>query len=379
MKTYKLLTMIAAVCLAASGIAAADQSLYLAAGDKITVFNIDPESGKLDLLQEISLPGAGPMTVSPEKSFLYITANQSPNPNSKKKSPALATFKVKADSTLEHLKTAPANLAPGYLKTDATGTFLAGNHYGPGKVTVWKLDDQVYQGETIQEIDLEPKAHSAVFAPSNTSLLIPATGPNKVFQLTFDPATGEVTPNNPPYADGPQADGEARQPRHLIFHPELDIVYTTNEREHPGVGVWSWDPDTQSLRTIQNIVTKPRDFDGITTTADLHLTPNNKFLYVSNRDVTDRQATSGINSIVAFSVNSATGELTLIDHYPCEHVPRSFAIDESGSFLYVAGQGDNTLGAYRIDPETGALGKIEQHKTGNRPSWVHIMSPPSVP
>jgi 6-phosphogluconolactonase len=374
-KSTPLLVLLLALTLGLNA-PTADQHLYLAAGDQLTVLTIDADSGKLAPFQEIDLPGAGPMTASPDKKFLYITANQAADPKAKKKSPALATYKVLPDGTLEQIAIAPVNLSPGYLETDTQNNFLTGNHYGPGKITVWKLDDHVYRGETIEEVTLEPKAHSTVLAPGDQTLLVPATGPNKVFLLRFDPASGKTTPHDPPFAPGPQNDTDARQPRHLIFHPELDIVYTTNERERPGVGVWSWNPETASLQSIDNIVTHPEGWEGIITTADLHLTPDNKFLYLSNRDTTERGSTSGDDSIVAFAVNPDNGHLTLIGHTPCEHVPRSFAIDETGSFLYVAGQGDSQLGAYRIDPATGALEKIEQHQTGARPSWVHIMSPP---
>ena len=361
---------------------AADQNLYLSAGGKLSVFRVDSDSGKLKLLQEVNLPGAGPMTASPDKNFLYVCATQAAKTKGEKPQPILGTFIVKPDGRLEAIGFNPVKIRPGYLKTDAGGNFLAGSHYGPGKITIWYLDHGYYIGQTAQEVELEQKAHSAVFSPNNRFLLVPATGPNKVFQLRFDPTTGQAKLNDPPYAPGPRGNNEARQPRHLIFHPNKNIVYTTNEREQPGVGVWSWDPEKGALKSIQNIPTQPTNFDGIITTlnittADLHLTPNQKFLYVSNRDVTDRKATSGKDSIVAFSVNPDNGRLDMTGHFPCEHVPRSFAIEENGRFLFVAGQGDNRLGTYRIDPITRALEKIGQQETGARPSWVHCMSPPT--
>jgi 6-phosphogluconolactonase len=357
--------------------ATADQHLYLAAGDRLTVFKIDAQSGKLQPAQEIELPGAGPMTASPDKRFLYITATAPGNSDSKKAPPAIATFKVLANGLLEQVATAPVNLRPGYLMTDAGGRYLAGNHYGPGQITLWKLEDHLYQGETAQEVPLEEKTHSTVFAPNDDFLLVPATGPNKVFQLRFDSSTGQLVPNDPPFATGPTGDNDARQPRHLVFHPNQDIVYTTNERELPGVGVWSWDAGTGTLNSIQNIPTQPEGFDGTVTTADLHLTPDQKFLYVSNRNTTDKTANTGNDSIVAFSVDSNDGRLTKLGHFPCEHLPRSFAIDESGRFLYVAGQGDDRLGAYRIDVGSGDLEKIDGYSVGKRPSWVHCMTPPA--
>ena len=126
---------------------------------------------------------------------------------------------------------------------------------------------------------------------------------------------------------------------------------------------------------MQNIVTQPKGFEGKITTADLHLTPDAKFLYVSNRDITQRRALTGRDSIVGFSVDPQTGRLKLLGHTPCERVPRSFTIDKLGKFLYVAGQTDARLGAYRIEP-TGALKKIAQYKVGQGPIWVETLSLP---
>lgn len=352
----------------------ADQFVYLSAGDAITIYQIDSATGELSPFQKVELPGAGPMAVSPDKTLLYAVATMVLE-DGEKASPALATYQVEGDGSLDFVEAAPANQRPGYLMADAKGNFLAGNHYGPGMVTIWKLNNGIYEGETVQEINLEPKAHSSVFSPNNRWLLVPATGPNKVFQLAFDATTGMTTPNSPPFAPGPESEEDARQPRHLVFHPSLPIVYTTNERERPGVGVWEWDASEGLLDTTQNIVTQPEGFDGDITTADLHLTPDAKFLYVSNRDVTDRKARTGEDSIVGFSVDEESGKLTMIGHFPCEHVPRSFALDETGAFAYVAGQGDDRLGAYEIDPETGELTKVSQYETGARPIWVHVMSP----
>ena len=212
-----------------------------------------------------------------------------------------------------------------------------------------------------------------MFSPDNHWLLVPATGPNKVFINHFTAQIGSSEPNDPPFASGPKGNQEAKQPRHLIFHPNLSIAYTTNEREQPGVGVWQWDTEKGILNSIQNIVTQPEGFRGQITTADLHLTPDARFLYVSNRDVSQRGSTTGEDSIVGFSVDPQTGYLKLIGHYPCERIPRSFTIDKLGKFLYVAGQGDARIGAYRIE-ESGALKKINQYEVEKGPIWIETLS-----
>ncbi len=347
-----------------------EQRLYLAAGSQLSVYGVNAGSGQLTALQQLPLPGAGPFTFAPNRKLLYAVATG----GAQRKDPALATLAIDKAGKLKLLHKAGVNLRPGYLMTDNNGEFLAGNHYGPGKATVWKIDP-IYRGKTISELTLEQRAHSAVFSPDNHWLLVPATGPNKVFINQFTAQVGTTKPHNPPFAKGPDGEHEARQPRHLIFHPNLSVAYTTNEREQPGVGVWQWDTEQGRLTPLQNIVTQPKGFEGKITTADLHLTPDAKFLYISNRDITARRAPTGRDSIVGFRVDPQTGRLKLIGHTPCERIPRSFTIDKLGQYLYVAGQGDARLGAYRIET-TGTLKKIAQYKVGQGPIWVETLSLP---
>ena len=75
--------------------------------------------------------------------------------------------------------------------------------------------------------------------------------------------------------------------------------------------------------------------------------PSGKFPFASNR---------GHNSIVLFSINSRTGALTLVDHYPTEgKTPRNFEIDPSGKFLFVANQDTDNVAVFQIDSNNGRL------------------------
>lgn len=346
-----------------------EQRLYLAAGDQLAVYAVGRDDGRLDLLQSLELKGAGPFTFAPNRHWMYAASVWEGAGGA---GPAIATLEIGASGVLRQVYQAAIESSPSYLMSDNNGEFLAGSHYGPGKASVWGIDP-IYRGSVVSELLLEPKAHSAVFSPDNRWLLVPATGPNKVFINHFMAQGGTTAPATPPFVDGPSRDGDAQQPRHLIFHPHLSVAYTTNERQKPGVGVWRWDSERGILEPIQNIVTQPPGFSGRMTTADLHLTPDARFLYVSNRDITDRAAPEGEDRIVAFSVDPQTGALARIGAYPCERIPRSFTVDKLGKFLYVAGQGDSRLGAYRIE-DSGALTRLEGYRVGRAPIWVETLS-----
>jgi 6-phosphogluconolactonase len=84
-------------------------------------------------------------------------------------------------------------------------------------------------------------------------------------------------------------------------------------------------------------------------------------LYASNR---------GHNSIAVYSVDRESGKLSLAGLYETEKNPRSFAIDPSGNYLFVAGESSNNLALYKVNKSTGALKLLQSFPVGETPSWV---------
>ncbi|HXQ36620.1 MAG TPA: beta-propeller fold lactonase family protein, partial [Anaerolineales bacterium] len=98
---------------------------------------------------------------------------------------------------------------------------------------------------------------------------------------------------------------------------------------------------------LQTISALPNVFKGENLCADIHISPDGKYLYASNR---------GHDSIVCFLIDQNTGRLTYVSHIPTEGLePRNFAIDPSGTFLLVANQKSDNLITFRIDKATGHL------------------------
>ncbi|WP_068546820.1 lactonase family protein [Thalassotalea crassostreae] len=339
--------------------AMAQELLYLSAGDAIHIKKIDPQSGLLDDVQSVKLKGVSSFTFSQNKQFLYAQARIDGN----RKKPSIATFKVAGDGRLTLVDNALVSGKTTELNTDHSDGYLAGASYGKGIASVWKLEDSVYKGELVQEIALEKKAHAVRFSPNNKVLYVPATAPNKIFQLAFDETNGKVSMLES--AIGPKHG--AMQPRHLIFHPLLNIAYSTQERIKPGVAVWTVDANTGNLEVIQAL-TNSEDTSGRITNADLHMSADNKFLYISTRDKEAK-----LDRITVYKINANDGRLTLINEHKSEYFPRSFTINKTDEFIYVAGQKGNTLGLYKRNKDTGELTKVHQYQTGDNPIWVETL------
>jgi len=213
-------------------------------------------------------------------------------------------------------------------------------------------------------------AHCIEIDPSGKFVFVPHTSPNKVFQFRLNLKTGKLVPNDPPAADGPDVDHKYHAPRHYAHHPKLNIAYTSNE-SGGGISAWAFDPKNGTLSRLQTLSTLPANYEGSSAAADIHLTPDGRFAYVSNRDVTKRaKGEPTRDSLAAVSLDPKTGKMKVIGTFPTAHLPRSFCIDLTGQFLYSAGQGSATLVAYRIDRETGALHQFATYETGGVPIWV---------
>ncbi len=340
----------------------AREMLYLSSGDALDVKIIDKKTGKLNDFQKVKLRGMRAFTFSRNKKFLYIKASV----DGDRKKSTIATYSIAADGKLTFIINVPISGSTTELKTDHGDHYLAGADYQKGTAWIWQLENGIYKGKLIQEIILEQKAHATRFSPDNKVLFVPATGPNKIFQLAFNQQTGRVKMKAS--ALGPESG--AAQPRHLVFHNNLNVAYSTQERNKPGVATWKWDRIKGDLDLIQTL-TSSNDTSERFTNADLHISPDQQFLYISSRDLQNE-----LDQIIAYKINPENGTLKQVDNFFCEHFPRSFGLNKSGDYLYVAGQKANKLGVYKIDKLNGRLSKVTQYKTDNNPVWVETLALP---
>ena len=98
--------------------------------------------------------------------------------------------------------------------------------------------------------------------------------------------------------------------------------------------------------------------------ADLHLTPDGRFLYASERRT---------STLTGFRIDDASGTLSPIGAFPTETFPRGFAIDPRGRFLLAVGQESHAMSVYSIDAATGGLTRIAQHEMARNPNWIEIV------
>jgi len=243
--------------------------------------------------------------------------------------------------------------SPCHITIDRTGKFILIANYSGGNIIVFPILQDCMIGKNVEFIQHKgksiipdrqenPHPHSIILSPDNRYAFVPDLGLDKILIYRFDQKTGKLRSSDIPYISLKPGAG----PRHFTFSRDGKFAYVINELDST-VTAFRYYPDKGKLKEIQTITTLPGDFTGTSYCADIHIHPNNLFLYGSNR---------GHNSISTFSIDPSKGKLKLKGFTETlGDFPRNFAIDPSGQYLLAANQRSDNIFSFRIKPETGEL------------------------
>jgi 6-phosphogluconolactonase len=319
----------------------------------ITVLKLDRDKGTVQTMQTIDTGGTVmPLALSPDKRFLYAALRSEPF--------SVATFAVDAKTgALTRTGTAPLPDSMANIMTDRTGRWLFAASYPGHKISVSPIGADGLPRAPVAVVPTGKNAHAAIIDPGNRFLFVTNLGSDQVLQYRFDAATGQLTPNDPPAFKTRPGAG----PRHLVLHPDGKHAYVLYELDAT-LDLLAFDAQRGTLSLIKTWSTLPPGSAAKPWAADLHLTPDGKFLYTSERNS---------NTLAIWKVDAATGELALVAHQPTESQPRGFQIDSTGTWLLAVGQTSHQLTAYKIDPASGKLTQQTRVAVGKNPNWVEMV------
>lgn len=325
---------------------------------EISVLLLDP-TGALTPVGSVPVDGTVmPLAVSPDRRFLYAGLRSEPFWVN-----AFAIDPVTGWPTVLSTTALPDNMA--YLATDRAGRFLLSASYSGDKIAVSPISGNGTVGaQPVEVIDTAPHAHSIVADPSNHQVFVAVLGGDHILQYRFDATSGRLIPHRPAAVGTELGAG----PRHIVFHPSGRVAFATNELDGT-ISSYLFDPATGTLTPLSSISVLPEGFSGSPWTSDVHVTPDGRYVYVSER-------TS--DTLIGFRVGAMPGALELLGHTPTESQPRGFAIDPSGRVLIAAGQKSNAITSYAIDHDTGALTALQRVPVGRNPNWVEIIDLPGA-
>jgi 6-phosphogluconolactonase len=239
---------------------------------------------------------------------------------------------------------------PCYVTADQQNVII-GNYSGGSIAVYGRLADgslsavkQVLQhtGKSIDPQKRQESAHVHMvqFTPDKKHLISVDLGEDLVYVYNYSPAAErDILTLKNVYKTTPGSG-----PRHLAFSPNGKFAYLTHEFN--GI-ITAFSYNNGSLNRIQEIGTTAKDFTGKVDAADIHVSPDGKFLYQSNR--------GDANTISVFSI-FPTGKLALVSRVSTlGKGPRNFTITPNGNLLLVAHQYTHDVVVFKINKITGAL------------------------
>jgi len=245
--------------------------------------------------------------------------------------------------------------APCFITASDNQKFVLVANYMGGNVSVYPVEKDGRLGASVslaQHTGFGPNkdrqeaahAHSILLDRNNRFAFAADLGIDRLMIYRFDAQTGKLAPNE---AQAFYQTKAGAGPRHFTFHPSGKFAFLINELDLTITSL-AYDESAGTLREIQTVPTLPANASAEgATCADIHTSPDGRFLYGSNR---------GHNSLVSYKIDEKTGRLEYLEHVSTGgKKPRNFALAPDGRFLLVANQDSDSIVVFRRDAKSGKL------------------------
>lgn len=240
---------------------------------------------------------------------------------------------------------------PCYVSIDNTGKFVMAANYVGGSVALLPITEEgmleeytsykKHSGSSAHPRQDAPHAHQIMQHPTEDWVVAVDLGADRVYEYALDTLSQTLNYVGD-YPNSPRMSG----PRHLAFHPTLQIAYMLNELIGT-VEVFRTADSVRMRRTTQMISTQEEGDMRDPASAAIKVHPSGRFLYASNR--------GELNEIAVFAIDEKGGLTPVGRQSTLGLTPRDFEIDPSGRFLLAANQDTDTIVTFAIDQETGML------------------------
>ncbi|MBM0650374.1 lactonase family protein [Capnocytophaga genosp. AHN8471] len=330
----------------------------------IYTYHFNQENGTFELLSSASAGNPSFVTLSPDEKRLYAVSEYNDGRQ------GAYSFDVSEDkvqlSNPIFLPTAPkeslprAGADPCHIVTD--GKYVITANYTGGDISVFSLDAEgKLKAETqhIAFVGKTPKRvahiHCIIPTPDKKYILATDLGNDRVYRFRYNKKarknTEVLTAQRVAYE---VSDGQG--PRHLTFSKDGHFAYLINELGGECV-VLSYRKG--KLKEVQRLMA---DEGGGRGSADIHISPDGRFLYTSHRLKKD--------GIAIFAIDPKKGTLTKIGYQLTGIHPRNFAITPNGKYLLVACRDDNRIQVFERNEETGELTETPEEIEIDKPTCI---------
>ncbi len=350
---------------------------YTGSGSEgIYVYKLDMSSGALHYVSKATGPrNPSFVAIDSERRNLYAIDEVSGDDGQPTGAVSAFTIDGKTGELTFLNRQSTKSNGPCHLSVDNTGRYVLAANYKGGGVSMLPIEEGGRLGEASDYVQhhgssvnpdrqKEPHPHSIFVDPGNRYAIVPDLGIDKIVVYKLDLTTGKLVPNDEPFTALEPGIG----PRHFDFHPSRKYAYVINEIANT-VTAFSYDETSGALNQLHSVSTLPDDFTEISHTADIHVSPDGRFVYGSNR---------GHDSIAIFAIDQSSGRITFVGHESTQgKSPRNFAIDPTGTFLLAANEDTGTIVTFRIDQGTGRLESTGNVAEVSMPVCLKLIPAPS--
>ena len=325
----------------------------------IALVQFDTRSGALAPLRTFDAgPNPSFLAIHPNGRVLYAVNEVAERAG--QRAGGVSAFSIADDGSLARLGDQSSRGAgPCYVSVDRSGRAVLVANYDGGSVALLPITrngalapattvDQHHGQGPDAERQEAAHAHCIVPDPSNRFALAADLGLDRVMLYRLDASEGSLRR----VENGAASLAPGAGPRHIVFHPELPLVYVVGELDS-SVSTLRFDAKAERLTTLDARSSLPAGWSGKSYAADIHVAPSGKVLYVSNR---------GHDSIAVFSIDATSGALALEQTIATGgEWPRNFSLDPTGRWLLVANQNSGSITVLAREPRTGLLSPTARH------------------
>lgn len=326
--------------------------------------SFDTRTGEAALLDSCRTVNPSYLTVSRNGKYIYAVSELG--------SSNAAVYALRFDKRSGAFTPINTTLAGGtdpcYISTN--GKVVATADYG-GTLSIYPIASDgglkpvksVFNGSTGGPDTLRqstPHIHCAEFSRDGKRLFVSDFSADRI--LCFDVTRGGRRIRPALAEDGQQLVVNVAPdygPRHLVFDRKGNHAYLIGELSG---AVTLFDAEDNMLTIRQVIDADPYDGRG---SGDIHISPDGRYLYVSNRLKGD--------GIAIFSIDPGSGELTEAGYQLTGIHPRHFNITPDGRYLLCACRDDNTIEIYSRDKKSGLLTPTGKNIALSKPVCVQFV------
>lgn len=325
------------------------------AGAGISTMQLNEETGEITVLHTKKTISPSYLAVSADKKYLYCNTEVIEEDN-----PLVQAYKIKADFALEFVNEQPIKGGcPCHIEvlnnSVLVACYISGNMLeyplGESGELMESVNNHQHSGASINlERQEAPHAHQVAIHPNRKDVYVCDLGIDtvKAYELKADGLVSNL------HSDIDIVKGGG--PRHLVFNKEGSLGYVINELTS-AISVLK--NNGGKFEQIGSYNSLPDSYQEMPSASAIRIHPNNKFLYVGNRQ---------FDGITIFKIDGE--RLVLVGYQKTEGKElREFNISPSGKWLIASHQNSNDTVVYEIQAD-GKMNEAYRTKEVKTPVCV---------